>query len=63
MLLSSLKKMRCKYLIRAIDLYRGGVSKLKDGGYNLEVIKDVTFIRLKVPTRSIKTIKKKLNSG
>jgi hypothetical protein len=63
MLLSSLKKMRCKYLIRATDLYRGGVSQLNDDGYNLEVVKDVTFIRVKVPTRSTKTIKKKLNSG
>ena len=63
MLLSSLKKMRCKYLIRATDLYREGVSQLNDGGYNLEVVRDVTFIRLKVVTRSTKTVKKKLNNG
>jgi hypothetical protein len=34
MLLSSLKKMRSKPLMRVTDLCRGGVSQFNYGGYN-----------------------------
>jgi HD superfamily phosphohydrolase YqeK len=34
MLLSSLKKMRYKHLMRVVNLCRGGVSQLNGGGYN-----------------------------
>jgi hypothetical protein len=56
MLLNLLKKMRCKHLMRVADLCRGSVSKLNGGGYRPEVVENTTFIRLKVPTRSTKTV-------
>jgi hypothetical protein len=34
MLLRSLGKMGCKYLIEVADVYRGGVSQSNGGGYN-----------------------------
>lgn len=34
MLLSSLKKIKCKLLMVVIDIYRGSVFYLNDGGYN-----------------------------
>jgi len=54
--LNLLKKIRCKHLMRVTDLYRGSVSKLNGGSYRLEVVENTTFIRLKVPTRSTKTV-------
>jgi hypothetical protein len=57
MLLSSLKKIGCKCLMRIVDLCRGGVSQLNGDDYSLHVVKNVTFIRLKVPPRSVKTVK------
>jgi len=42
--------------MRVADLCRGSVSKLNGGGYRPEVVENTTFIRLKVPTRSTKTV-------
>jgi hypothetical protein len=36
MLLRSLEKMRCKYLIRVVDLCRRSVAQLNGGGYSPE---------------------------
>jgi hypothetical protein len=52
-----LNKMGCKHLMGLADLCRGGVSQLNGDDYSLQVVKNVTFIRLKVPPRSVKTVK------
>jgi len=54
MLLSSLKKMGCKCLMRVTGLCRGDVSQLNDGGYSPSG--DKKCHSLKVPTRLAKTI-------
>jgi hypothetical protein len=55
--------MECKCFMRVVDLCRRGVSYSNDDGYNPNVAGDVIFIHIKVPTRSVKTSKEKLNSG
>jgi hypothetical protein len=46
--------------MRVVDLCRGGVSQLNGDDYSLHVVKNVTFIRLKVPPRSVKTVKEEV---
>ena len=66
MLLSSLKKIGCKRLIRVTNLCRGVISQLNGGGYRLtalEMIGNTTFIRLKYLLDQPKLSKKNLNSS
>jgi len=62
-LLSLSNKMQCKCFMGVVDLCRRGVSYSNGDGYNPSVAGDVIFIHIKVPTRSVKTSKEKLNSG
>ena len=56
MLLSSLKKMRFKCLIEVVIFVEGVFLSWMVVVTKLEVVRDATFIRLKVPTRSTKTV-------